>query len=828
MGVVWSASDPRLERQVAIKVVHPELARAPEASTRLLREARAMAKVSHRGVVTIHDAGDVDGSLFLAMELVTGTTLGAMLRAREENEPRPWRRWLTLMLEAGRGLAAAHRAGVLHRDFKPDNVLVDDGGRVCVGDFGLATLGELARERGALDVRDVTDLDLTVSGALLGTPAYMSPQQLRGEPVDARADQFSFCVATYEAVFGARPFAIVERGIASIPALIAAIDAARLREPPASSTVPGEVRGVLRRGLAPDPAARWPDMESLIAALEEAANPAEPHAPRRQRRGRWIAGAAVSLAIAGALALVAARWRSGAHAPPAASSPERLFGVTLQARVAVSHDGRRIAIASDKVEVRDRDGSHSWSHPLEMDMDVFHLEFAPDDTGVRYAHLWTALWSWPFQDRAAAATRTDTPDATWIGRARDGDLYLETSDPATRADLVLRLVGKAGAIRSWTLPALIEVFATSPDGRRFAYLVDSSRFSGRIEVLDLAGGAPVATGRLIEPTAVTWLDSDTLLYATGTAEQPTIQRARVTADGVGPATVLYRRESGWFSLLRASPGRVYFVDAQPSARARMIDRGGAGTSVQDYAPTVVAAGLGWQDGDEFLAWTSATRTVERRSARQPRGSTPVLLAGEPANATLAGELLIAAVRKSGGRDVVASSLTDGTSPWQHVRDGTSVVRCAGDRAPPCFAVHGTEIGHQQLVTLDPATGAMGTRVILEGVIDDIAVRADGQRILVSNRTAIREIDLDGAETTHFPPLLPSIRSVAYDPRGGILLAGTLRQNTYQIGRYADGRYTLLAQTDNDILSMVRPSPSGEQILVLARTFDPELWTLPLE
>ncbi|MBA2542501.1 MAG: serine/threonine protein kinase, partial [Deltaproteobacteria bacterium] len=142
MGVVWSARDPKLDRDVAIKLVHPELARSEHAATRLLREARAMAKLSHRSVITVHDAGDVDGQLWLAMELVRGTTLGHLLRSRAAAAIGDWPHWLAMTLDAGRGLAEAHRNGVLHRDFKPDNVMVDPAGRVCVGDFGLAMLGD--------------------------------------------------------------------------------------------------------------------------------------------------------------------------------------------------------------------------------------------------------------------------------------------------------------------------------------------------------------------------------------------------------------------------------------------------------------------------------------------------------------------------------------------------------------------------------------------------------------------------------------------------------------------------------------------------------------
>jgi serine/threonine-protein kinase len=234
MGVVWSAHDPKLDRDVAIKLVHAALA-SDEASTRLTREAKAMAKLSHRSVITVYDVDEVDGQLFIAMELVRGTTLGSLLRDRDAAAIADWRRWLALLLEAGRGLAEAHRNGVLHRDFKPDNVLVDASGRVCVGDFGLALLGESLANRSVSQSRQwirataspddsATSLDLTTTGALLGTPVYMGPQQLRGDAIDARGDQFAFCVATWEALYGTRPFVVSERGLEAVVALITAIE----------------------------------------------------------------------------------------------------------------------------------------------------------------------------------------------------------------------------------------------------------------------------------------------------------------------------------------------------------------------------------------------------------------------------------------------------------------------------------------------------------------------------------------------------------------------------------------------------------------------------
>ena len=246
MGVVWEAEDPQLDRRIAIKVVHPRLARDTAATTRLLREARAMAKLSHRSVVTVHDAVEVDGRLFLAMELVEGTTLGQLLRARTPDALADWRRWLGMMIAAGEGLAAAHRRGVLHRDFKPDNVLVDTDGRVCVGDFGLAALGADARgaASGAASAA-AADGELTATGSLLGTPVYMSPQQLRGEAIDARADQFAFCVACFEALYGVRPFR-AGPGLAAIASLAEQIECGAIAAPPAGAPVPISSRSASR------------------------------------------------------------------------------------------------------------------------------------------------------------------------------------------------------------------------------------------------------------------------------------------------------------------------------------------------------------------------------------------------------------------------------------------------------------------------------------------------------------------------------------------------------------------------------------------------------
>jgi serine/threonine protein kinase len=243
MGVVYSAYDPELDRRVALKLVRtPNGPDAESQRARLVREARAIARVVHPNAIVVHEVGTLDKRVFVAMEFVDGPTLSAWLRAR----PRSPREKLDVLIQAGRGLAAAHHAGLVHRDFKPDNVLVGADGRVRVTDFGLARAAGLAGEV-APPALPTTDVTITRSGAVVGTPAYMAPEQVLGAGADARADVFSFCVTAWECLFGARPFAG-----ATLQALLEAVRAGRLVEG-GDQTVPARIRNMLARGLSHDP-----------------------------------------------------------------------------------------------------------------------------------------------------------------------------------------------------------------------------------------------------------------------------------------------------------------------------------------------------------------------------------------------------------------------------------------------------------------------------------------------------------------------------------------------------------------------------------------------
>ena len=209
MGVVYLAHDPELDRKVAIKLIRRthygpgDEAENLEDNARLMREAQAMARLSHPNVVVVHDVGTAGGHVFLAMEYVRGQTL----RKWVADQPRSWREIVGAFLSAGRRLAAAHAVGIVHRDFKPDNVLVRDDGRVQVTDFGLARDAGSVEERPSQELArspsGLLGVSVTVTGDVLGTPLYMAPEQHRRDPTDARTDQFSFAVATYQALFRA-------------------------------------------------------------------------------------------------------------------------------------------------------------------------------------------------------------------------------------------------------------------------------------------------------------------------------------------------------------------------------------------------------------------------------------------------------------------------------------------------------------------------------------------------------------------------------------------------------------------------------------------------
>ena len=286
LGVVYRAYDPKLDRRIALKVIRPERTAAPDSATRMEREAQAMAKLAHPNVVVVHDTGTDAGGVFIAMECIDGQRLDMWARTHAED----WRAVRDVLCDAGRGLAAAHAAGLVHRDFKPANVLVSQAGVAKVLDFGLAQASSAPAETTAGDaVVSCAAGVVTQTGVVLGTPAFMSPEQFSGL-ADARSDQWSFCMTAWQCLFGERPFPTTD-----VDALLARIRAGAPAAP-RSKAVPSWVVQALQRGLEPRPDDRHPSMHALLWALERDKR------SRRRQRG-LLAGAVVLSATLGAGAM---------------------------------------------------------------------------------------------------------------------------------------------------------------------------------------------------------------------------------------------------------------------------------------------------------------------------------------------------------------------------------------------------------------------------------------------------------------------------------------------------------------------------------------------
>jgi hypothetical protein len=304
MGSVYAAFDPDLERRVALKVLR-DAASGDQARQRLLREARAMARLTHANVVTVHEVGSAGGRDYVAMELVDGETLAEWLRAEKRAEGEI----VDMFRFAGRGLAAAHAAGLVHRDFKPHNVLRRRDGRICVTDFGLARgvetvsgLEVTADIRAGATSTPSSLSGLTATGSVLGTPAYMAPEQWAGGTVGPPADQFAFCVALWEALTGERPFRgpTIEELKTEVARGAAALDTGKL---------PRRLRSVLVRGLDPEPDKRWPSMDALLV-----------HLARAERRPK-VALFAVGSAVVASAAIYIALGRGSAPVAAACEAP---------------------------------------------------------------------------------------------------------------------------------------------------------------------------------------------------------------------------------------------------------------------------------------------------------------------------------------------------------------------------------------------------------------------------------------------------------------------------------------------------------------------------
>ncbi|MEM7154724.1 MAG: tetratricopeptide repeat protein [Myxococcota bacterium] len=347
MGAVFKAYDESLDRVVAIKLLHSQT--TEEDTDRLRREAQALARLSHPNVVHVYEVTEAEGRWFIVMELVAGPTL-----RRWQQNHRSWRECVDTYLQLGRGLAAAHAAGLVHRDFKPDNCIIDETGRPRVLDFGL--VGDLSdpdpdqtlEER--LGWRSVAvELSLTSTGTVVGTPAYMPFEQMAGREIDARSDQFSFCVSLYEALYGHRPY----QGSTFVD-LMEEKFLEEFEERPPSKAVPSALHRALVRGLSAEPSHRWPSMDELLAELERLV--------ARRSTKWWLTGLLLG---AGSMSLGLARFAEfEARCDGADSEIAEVWTAAHEAEI-----GRRLA------ETNMEFASTMWTRELSPRLDAYAGEW---------------------------------------------------------------------------------------------------------------------------------------------------------------------------------------------------------------------------------------------------------------------------------------------------------------------------------------------------------------------------------------------------------------------------------------------------------------------
>ncbi len=458
MGTVLEVEDDRLERRVALKLLHRDVPTGDQG--RLLREARALARLSHPNVVQVHEVAE-DPRPFIVMELIRGQTLDQWQRERP-----PWRACVNAYLQAGRGLAAVHEQQLVHRDFKPSNCIIDDEGRVRVMDFGLVrTLMPSTAESTRPEPEEpVTAPSLTQTGAVLGTLAYMSLEQLEGREVDARGDQFGFCISLHEALYGRRPF---EGRTAA--ALCESMRHDRMWSPPRRSPVPLAVRRVLVRGLAVDPDERWPSMNALLDALETIVRP------------RWRGRLAIAALAMGASLAMGSAWYEMTVRQACAAPREQLADIWDSARreqVSAALLGSKLPFAED-----------AW-RGTEPRLD-------------RYADRWVESWT---DNCEASQIREDQPASVTDRRSaclhrrkvalREAVAVLATAEDQT-VERAIRLVSRLPRLeRCDDVAALLTEVPPPDDPRVHASVREQRDHLAEIRALRIAGNYAQSRARL--------------------------------------------------------------------------------------------------------------------------------------------------------------------------------------------------------------------------------------------------------------------------------------------------------------------------------------------
>jgi eukaryotic-like serine/threonine-protein kinase len=599
MGVVYSAYDPHLDRKVAIKLLNAEAlaGSAEDLRARLLREAQAMAKIRHPNVVTVHEVGTLGEQVYVAMEFCDGGTLRAWLgddrsaaatavggAEGRRVERRDWRAIVELFMQAGRGLAAAHAAGLVHRDFKPDNVLLAADGSARVTDFGLVTalgaepsaparartadpLAPTAGRSLSVSSNSALSQDLTRTGSIMGTPSYMAPEQFLGEATTARTDQFAFCVALHEAIYGVRPFAGDD-----YYTLCEHVTNGTLAPVPKHVHAPAWLRRVLLRGMSVAPAARFASMNDLLAALARGST--------RGRTRALVAAGATVVALAGGGAAFAMHARSTS---PCAGAAEHTAAAWNPAR----RDAMQAAFAASKRPLADSVFEHARAI-VDAWVDQWQAGFvaacqATRVTGEQSEHLLDLRVACLNQRLGDARA---TLDAIAVG----GDEVVDRTMTALTALPAIAPCGDTGALLSTQADPTSPVALVQRDAVR-ALLADARgqlRLARYSEGLVLARKALAAARSIDQPGAVA-----EALFEVGRAQHELGDR--VSADTLRDAMRAAAEAGDTPIMLNAAANRLLALVNDTSDLGRAQELGDVAEALAKHSPPPVDIAVRLQD-----------------------------------------------------------------------------------------------------------------------------------------------------------------------------------------------------------------------------------------
>ena len=800
MGVVYRATDTKLGRPVAIKFLSTAAADA-DARRRFAQEAQAASALNHPHIVTVYDVGESDGKQYIVSELVDGGTLEDWSTGARQ---RTWRQVVELVTGVADGLAAAHNAGVLHRDVKPSNILIDANGYAKLADFGLAKLvGSLVASAAPRDASRKTR-----EGVVVGTVAYMSPEQAAGQPLDARSDVFSFGIVLYELLAGRRPF----DGANDLETLKAIAHAAPA---PLPSTVPEILRIAVDKALEKDPADRYQTMRDLVADLRRvtrkpgSSQSVDPlPSDLRVVAGLVKRNAAVTAVVAVALVLLVgaaiyAAFLRSRPAPVAASSApayeiRQLTTTGNAVAPAISPDGKYVAYSrsSPSWSPSRAVGNGLWVRqiatasnvalvPPEPNGFVTAPTITPDSAYVDYVtqrgHLMPSLWRVPFLGGTPQLLVENISSP--VGWSPDGRqmAFIRVDLPTTRSSLVI--ADANGENERVLAPEEGRDFASaflgsgarpawSPDGRSVA-VYEPGRNGSRVVAFDASTGAVTALAQLASsaPQGLAWLGPSSLVVSAQDSSGRA-QLSRVTLPA-GAATPLTNDLSSYIGIdLDAS--RRNLVTSKRETRLAVWVGDADGRNGREIAPLAPYGGFFFS-----VAWAGERVLYDAT----PNGTVAPFTIGLGAGAegTRVAEDGSMAAATADGRTVVFSGAPDGL--WRVTAGGRPVKIADGDAWWPVISADDKNVVflsfRKAALTpwIVPLAGGEPTEIVHEQVgLQGVRVSPDGARMLFrSLRGGWLVCDLPDCANRREVPLpddsfgdpyqwTPNGRAIAYVPR----------------------------------------------------------------